>query len=56
LLQKTGPNWYINEYDAGTASSRDDALAQCQAIDPNNHLWIINHQLEMDQVMEWFSK
>merc|ERR1719305_219429 len=43
-------------YLFGTASSRDDALAQCQAADANNHLWIINHQLEMDQVMEYFSK
>merc|ERR1711973_740878 len=43
-------------YMFGVASSRADALKQCQAVDPSNHLWIINHQLEMDQVMEWFSK
>merc|ERR1712198_151671 len=43
-------------YLYGTATSRDDALQQCKAADPNNHLWIINHKLEMDQVMEWFSK
>jgi len=43
-------------YLFGVASSREDALAQCKAVDPDNHLWVINHKLEMDQVMEWFSK
>jgi len=43
-------------YLHGVATSREDALKQCKAADPNNHLWIINHKLEMDQVMEWFSK
>merc|ERR1711860_303550 len=37
-------------YLFGVANNRSDALAQCKAADS------INHQLEMDQVMEWFSK
>ena len=43
-------------YLFGVADSREDALQQCQAADPKNHLWIINDKLEMDNVMGHFGK
>eukprot|EP00088_Acartia_fossae_P036979 TRINITY_DN38171_c0_g1_i1.p1 TRINITY_DN38171_c0_g1~~TRINITY_DN38171_c0_g1_i1.p1 ORF type:complete len:223 (-),score=34.91 TRINITY_DN38171_c0_g1_i1:136-804(-) len=48
----------INEkcYLYGSATSREDALKQCQDIDPTNHLWLINDLDEMDRILQHFQK
>ena len=39
-----------------SASSREDAKAKCEAEAPGNHLWLINDQQEMENILEWFTK
>ncbi|XP_023328988.1 uncharacterized protein LOC111701795 isoform X2 [Eurytemora carolleeae] len=43
-------------YMFDSASSREDAKAKCEAEAPGNHLWLINDQQEMENILEWFTK